>query len=317
MLTTVQCPVCQTATRVPEAAAVATCPKCLTTFSSTGEDAARQPEPAPIHQEQASTETWVNAYGAVALALATLALLCASFMPTRTATIALASFGLLVVAVGLVAGRAKREDRDWAWFTLGSALNGLVLFVVLVRPGMLNSFWGLDVPDDGPDPEKLIAVPRKQPRAPGKLLTADDSADAGKEAIRQGTVLARVESVKSGTRGGISCLLVHVTIANLGDDPFTISGLGANQNTPALTDSSGRSFAFLKRQKRTYSEGPPIFGEDPGEQTVEVRPGGRQDYLLLFEAPPRVESLKLEVPASAWGRPGRCKFVIAGVFADF
>jgi hypothetical protein len=60
-------------------------------------------------------------------------------------------------------------------------------------------------------------------------------------------------------------------------------------------------------------EGPPAF-EDVGDQAVELKEDDRQDLLLLFEAPSRVEILKLEVPTSAWGRDGRCKFHIAGLF---
>jgi hypothetical protein len=191
-----------------------------------------------------------------------------------------------------------------------------VLFVVLVRPALLNSFWGLDVAADEPDPQQLIVVPRTQPRAPGKPLSADDWADASNDAIRQGQVLVRIESVKSGSRGGISCLQIHLQIANLGDDVIMIAGFGGDKNTPALTDGSGRSLAFLKRQKRSRGEGPPAF-EDLGEQAVELKADDRQDLLLLFEASSRVEGLKLEAPASAWGRDGRCKFHIAGLFAAY
>jgi len=241
-------------------------------------------------------------------------------MAERMLTIVLVSLGLLVVAIGLALGKADRKD--WGWFALGSALNGLVLFVVLVRPELLNSFWGLDVAADEPDPQQLIVVPRTQPRAPGKPLTADDWANATSDAIRQGKVLVRIESVKSGARGGISCLQIHLQIANLGDDVISIAGfggagLGGDKNTPALTDASGRSLAFLKRQKRIRGEGPPAF-EDLGDQAVELKADDRHDLLLLFEAPSsRFEPLKLELPTSAWGREGRCRFNIAGLFAAY
>ena len=130
-------------------------------------------------------------------------------------------------------------------------------------------------------------------------------------------MLVRIESVKSGSRDGISCLQIHLHIANLGDDAITIAGFGSDKNTPALTDGSGRSFAFLKRQKRIRGEGPPAFA-DVGDQAVELKADDRHDLLLLFEAPSsRVEALKLQLPTSAWGRDGRCKFHIAGLFAAY
>jgi len=256
--------------------------------------------------------------------LAILGLLSANLVAVRLLTIVLVSLGLLVAALGLVARKAERELNDWGWFALGGSLNGLVLFVVLVAPGFLNSFWDLDVAAAEPDPQQLIVVPRKQPRAPGKPLTADDWVDASNDAIRQGKVLVRIESAKSGLRGGISCLQIQLQIANLGADVITIAGfgsagLGSDKNAPTLTDGSGRSFPFLKRQKRTKGPGgpaPPAF-EDVGDQAVELKADDRQEFLLLFEAPSRVELLKLEVPTSAWGQEGRCKFHIAGLFSTY
>src|SRR5436190_24054043 len=108
---TVQCPMCQTETRIPATASVATCPKCLKTFSAAGETAPRLPA-APDQEGQegtASEGAWVNPYGAVAVALGTLAILSASLVGVRMVTIVLAVLGLLVVALGLVVGSAELE----------------------------------------------------------------------------------------------------------------------------------------------------------------------------------------------------------------
>src|SRR5437763_5207034 len=148
MPTTMPCPVCQTPARIGATASVATCPKCLKTFSAAGETAPRRPAAVPNREEQegtASEGAWINPYGAVAVALAALAVASASLVGVRLVTIVLVVLGLLVVALGLVVGRAERERKDRVWFTLGGALNGVVLLVVLFSPGWLNSFWALDV----------------------------------------------------------------------------------------------------------------------------------------------------------------------------
>lgn len=315
----VQCPSCKAPTQIPGTASKATCPKCLKTFSAQVEDVAPPAKVAPEQEGYAADEstpsdgTWVNLHGAAAFGLATAALLSASLVGVRMLTIVLAVFGLLVAALGLVATKEKRERKDWVWFVAGSVMNGLVLFLAIFLPGLLNAFWALDVPVEV-NPDQLFAVPRTVPRAPGKALTADDWVDACREAIRQDTVLVRIKSVKAGSLGGRSSLQIHLEIVNLGTELITIAGLGAEMHTPELTDSSGRSYAFLKRQQRTNIEGPPVF-VDLVPKTVGLGMNERQDCLLQFEAPAPGVDLKLEVPSSAWGRQGRCKFRIT-VFAE-
>jgi len=293
-------------------ASMATCPKCLKRFSPAASTAPR-PSDEDEQEGTASEGAWVNPYGAIAVTLAGLAIISAFLGGARTVTIVLAILGLLVVALGLVVGKAKGERKDWVWLALGGAFSALVLLVALFRPGLLNRFWVLDVDTKEPTLQQMILVPRKQPYATGKLLTANDWVNASNDAIRQGRVLVRIESVKSGSRNGTPCLQVHLRIVNSGDEVLKIVGFGGDK--PVLTDGSGRSYAFLKPQKRIYAEGPPSF-EDLVDQGVELKVDNTQDYLLLFQMPPRTDVLKLEVPASAWGREGRCQFDITGLFRD-
>jgi hypothetical protein len=292
---------------------MATCPACLQPFSTAGKTAPRRPAAAREEDDdEEGTESkvaWINPYGAVAVALAALALSSASLVGVRLVTIMLASLGLLVVALGLVVGKG-RERKDRMWFALGGALNVLVLLIMLFSPGWLNSFWGLNVDANEPNAQQMVAVPRKQPSVPGKLLTANDWVDAGDDAIRQGKVLVRIEAVKSGSRNGIPCLQVHLRITNSEAEELTIAGFGGDK--PVLTDGSGRSYAFHKPQKRIYAEGPPRF-EDMVEQSFQLKVDNTQDYQLLFDMPSDVNLLKLEVPASAWGREGRCQFDITNL----
>jgi hypothetical protein len=282
-------------------------------FSALGDTAQQRPAAEPDQEEQvgtASRGSWVNPYGAVAVVLAALAVASASLVGVRTVTVVLAVLGLLVVAVGLVVGRAKRESKHGAWFVLGGGLNGLVLLLVFFIPGLLNPLWGLDVDPDEPGPQQMVAVPRLQPSAPGKRLTADDWVDATNDAIRQDKILVRIESVKSGSNGGVPCLQVHLQIVNNGNDVLRIAPF--SEHKPVLTDGSGRSFAFLRPLRRIYGEGPPVF-EEFVDQGFELKVDNTKDYLFLFELPPRLDLLKLEVPASAWGHEGRCQFDITGL----
>lgn len=320
MSITVSCPYCPAKFSVSDNLETVTCAQChnefaTATHSQRKSSARLQVQSKKSEQEStASKGVSVNPYGAVAVALATLASVSAVLVGVRMVTIVLVILGLLVVAFGFVVRKEERERKDSVWFALGGALNGLVLLLVLFRPAWLNSFWGLDVKTNEPTIQQMIVVPRKQPYADGKLLTADDWVDATNDAIRQGKVVVRIESVKKGLRGNTPCLQVHLQIANFGTEVLPISGFSGDQ--PALTDSSGRSYAFLKPQKRIYAEGPVASFEDIVDKTFDLKVDCSQDYQLLFEMPSRVDLLKLEVPASAWGREGRCKFEITSLFGD-
>src|SRR5436189_4334786 len=131
-------------------------------------------------------------WGTLAFALAVLALLVASLTLLRTLTIALASLGVIAAALGLP-GLSVRRDRPW--LIVGGFLGGAVVLLALFAPGVLNTYWAMDVPVPETDPHQLVVTPRADPRGPGSPLTADTWANADKEAIRQDDLLIWVDSV--------------------------------------------------------------------------------------------------------------------------
>lgn len=274
--------------------------------------------------EDSAVPAWMNVWGVVACALGIVALLSASTVGIRLLTVLVSAIGLGTALVGCFVGNVAFQTKDRAWLAFGGFLCAWVLALAAFVPGLLNSYWVLNRTVERVEPDKQFIVPRDQLRDAGRSAAPDEGADALTEAIRQHDVIIRVESVKLGTlpdKGRGSYLLIHLGLANSGGEAITIQGFGRDKHTPALTDQSGRAFAFLDQRQRIPAKGAPVFAAATGG--IELAPPNRQDYLLIFETPltglkPAALNTpaKLEVPSSAWGRNGVCQFTIPKLF-DF
>ncbi len=282
--------------------------------------ASEQPEARP------NLPAGMNPWGLGAASLGGMALILASLLNDRWLPLTVAGLGLAVVAVGLVITRLARGKipgplpfKDRAWLTLGGALTGGVLFLGLFAPSYLNGNWVLNRAVARNDPNKQFQVPRDQPEQEGKPLQAQDWVDARNEVIRQDDVVVRLEAVWSGKLddlGGKTFLQVHLRLTNTGQVRLVkFEGFDASKHPPVLRDDAGRSYAFVEQWPRNLSaKGPATFERSP-RRAKQLEPGGLVDALLIFDEPAAgVTSLKLEVPASAWGRAGVCKLSIPREF---
>ena len=135
-------------------------------------------------------------------------------------------------------------------------------------------------------------------------MADEDWVEAATEGVRQDDLFIQVPSVKAGPlpdKGTTSYLLVNVRL-----DQFRSGRTNAferfarDKHEPKLTDAAGRSYAF--------------FGDRTRKSATKFDRWLVVDQLLVFELPePRPELLKLELPASAWGRAGVCRFRIAEI----
>jgi hypothetical protein len=329
----VRCPYCPAEITLPETAVRASCPHCLRSFDTvppTGSSSLFSATPSVTHSarhtqgrsrssnEQDAPAGTVNLWGLAALFLGVLALLQASLLGERWLTIALAGLGVGVVFLGALVGWFQEQPSSRVWLGVGGALSGVVLLLALFFPGMLNNFWALDIPVARGDPNKLERVPHRYFRAPGKPLADDDWIDAASEGIRQGDVAFRIQSVQTSPApelGSASCLLVHLRLANVsGWGTVRYEGFPVGQHQPVLTDEAGHSYRFLGQRARLLGLGALTFGagETP---TIEIPTSSYVDRQLAFELPPAgLDSLKLQLPASAWGRKGMCHLRIPRSF---
>ncbi len=250
----------------------------------------------------------IRPWGPAAVVLAGLGLLTAFLVDVRALPLGLGGLGLVATALGLCAGRGGRGDRSWllAGGVLSAAVCGLALVAPLIPRtiGQAGPAGGEAEPGAAPAGE-LLRVPRERPLDPGKPLADGDWADAATEALRRDDWFLRVESARAGRLpglGGTSHLLVHFFLYQNGRDrTITFTGFAKGARRPALTDAAGRSYAFAGHQPRRFS---PAFDLVPL----------RLDHFLVFALPPADSGpLKLEIPASAWGETGTCRFLIKEV----
>jgi len=269
--------------------------------------------------EEFTLQDWVSPWGLAAFVLAVSGLLLASVVGVRILTITFSAFGLVAAGLGLWTSN-EDQTRGRLSLALTGAMNGVLLLLVLFVPGVINSRWAIDFSVPASDPNKLVLVPRDEPRHEGRPVSEEEWVDAAKEAIRQDEVFIRVESAKVerlAEKGDGKYLLVHLRLGHSGyGKSITVEGFSREKNPPVLTDDSGRQVAFVEQRlrKNLRGRGPLVF-EISGPQARELTATGYLDVLLVFEAPAaKVAGLNLEVPASAWGRMGLCKFRCPGLF---
>ncbi len=252
---------------------------------------------APLRQPR-TLPSWIDFWGLGALALASLAVLAAVVLALRPATLALAVLGLVVLAVGIA---RKPRRGGWAWLTVacGGALCSLVLIAVAAAPGLLNSVWTMDAQPTEPDPNVLLVVSRVDPREQGRPLQENEVVDAATHYLQQDDLALRIESARIGhlpERGSSPLLLINLYLVQSHPGrTITHDRYVPGKLVPVLTDDAGRSYAFLGERVR----------KPPTKFDVLLK----SDHYLIFEPPPAdVQSLKLELPAAAWGRTGACRF---------
>jgi hypothetical protein len=199
-------------------------------------------------------------------------------------------------------------------------LNLSILLAVFLAPGLLNQWWSFSSSVPKTDAHGQVLVPYQNMLDEGRPA-GDDWADAATEAIRVGNdVVVRVQSAKTGPvpgMGNTTYLLITLRIVNL-SRATTVHFTGfVGAGVPVLTDDSGRSFALKKQRLRQRVSGAPVFEDAPaGTMDIEInaRQNPNQDVLLVYEVPPVVEGLRLEVPGAAWKRKSTCRLRIAQLF---
>jgi hypothetical protein len=276
------------------------------------------PRPAPSDAEDEEDSTfpdWLSPWSLAAFGFGVVALLLASLLGVRILTIGLSGGGIVMAVLGFWTNLQKGPARDRVTLALGGTISGGVLILALFVPGVINSRWARDFSVPAGDPNKLVQVPRDQPRLEGKPLSPDDWVDAVQDAIRQDDVFIRLESVQIdqlADKGENKYLQVHLRLGNSGHErTIVVTGFSPDKDQPVLTDESGKPYPFLEQRLRKRPRGGrgPLVFDLTGPQEKEVAATGYLDVLLVFEAPAAtVAALNLEVPAAAWGRTGVCKF---------
>jgi hypothetical protein len=270
-------------------------------------------------QEDTSILRWFSHWGMASVFMASISLFQAYIVGMQSLTVILSFIGLVVTYLGFRSTRGERRPADWVWLSVGGVLNCTVGILTLVAPGSLNKWWALNEEVILSDIDERIAVPRDHSSDAGRQLKPDEWADAATEAIRQHQIFIRIESAKVGSSAGTgSGLLIHLRLLNMGHgDAINFQGFSGGGHEPVLKDDSGQSYPLQEHKVRKASRGAPVFESFTAGQ-VELPMSTPLDQLLVFAYPAaQIKALNLEIPSSAWGMKGMCKFRIDGSMDSF
>jgi hypothetical protein len=267
------------------------------------------PTPAARDQQPSEPPRDIDPLGITALFLACIALLCASAPWLCLMVLPLSLLAVLAGAVALV--RAVRSGRSRLLFPgVGTAVAGAVVTLAVMFPGVLGPKY-LTYKDQTPvDPTTIRRIP-----LPGKTASTQDDdpewADASSVALQQGKLTIQVDevaitefatAVAPNKKGKMVCLLIRLRIRDTsgqaGKAPSDLGTLKQEQR-PVLTEGTAKVYELLDIQTGTAAKG------RAGSEL------GMVSRVLLFDAPgAEVQTLRLEIPAEAWGGVGTFRFAI-------
>lgn len=237
-------------------------------------------------------------------------------LPLRLALVAFGLFGLGVLATQFPYGRLIAAPltliglalavmgwlglERYAWLgSIGAGLNGLTLFLAVLFPSWLGlSGWGPDAdPEAGPKP--AMAVGRD-----GGASRPAEWVDAAQAVWEQGDVRVAVNGVSIGAADPMAktadkkkerALRITVKISNVGvARAVELAGWHLPPDREAKLTAAGTAVAY----RGAVAEKVPVF------------PGKFVESTLVFAVPEKMEDLRLELPAAAFGGTEPVRFQI-------
>jgi hypothetical protein len=252
----------------------------------------------------------------VAFVLAAAAVLCASSLALCGLVVPLSAAGLLAGLAAFGLARLRYGSRR-PLPAAGAAASGLVLLAALMFPALLGPTYVVYRQQETEDPG---ASTRAQPLSgqSGATPVGDaEWADASQAGLLHGGLHVRVVEVSVGPvkgpaipkkkqRGG-KYLVVRLRVQKIegGNDLASREGKPPSPREAevraTLTDSAGQAYAQQDLFDLSSAQG----------RRVSVFPVALVETVFVFEPPPAgVDSLRLEVPGSAWGTDGTFRFRI-------
>jgi hypothetical protein len=220
------------------------------------------------------------------------------------------------VAIGLVAVVTSGLAGRWLLMPVTLAVVAAAIFVVsFAAPGILGPTYAASRQRVNQNDIQVLPHPQYA-RDPNVRIA--EWVDASKASVRQGRF--RVEVLHAGVGTGRPAgqpsvskqyLLVHIrlhrhkTADEISAEAFAPPLLWPENVRATLWDTAGN------RYEQQPVEAPRTAG--PGHSSSSGPIVDATEEVLAFEIPPgSIKSLKLEVPAAAWGGPGTIKFAIPG-----
>jgi hypothetical protein len=196
----------------------------------------------------------------------------------------------------------------------GAAFSGLILVAALADPALLGPRYAASRQPANYDPDAVRVIPLHLSRDGVAGLESDGWADASRAAIQQGMVRVQISGAAVGPVQVVDAkrkytkqryLALAVRVQHLGNGPsvrFVHWGTTGERSVPAATvEANGRKLAAADLGSQVAAG--TTYGHD-------LFPGKLVDDLLVFEAPAAPGSLRVELPAEAWGGRGVFRFQV-------
>jgi hypothetical protein len=250
--------------------------------------------------------------GVVACLLAGGALLAASMYSTTVLTRPLAALGLVLGFISALSVGGKKPIR--LVLPIGGAVaSAAVLIMAFFAPGLLGPHYEASRATTDYDQDAIRVVPVQLSGGIDGLET-DGYADASRAAVQQGTFRVRIVSASVGpvqvvdskkryTKQQFLAVTVQIQHLEPGDRArFVHWGTTGERAVPdAVATANGQKLSLANLERDV-----PVgvsYGQD-------IFPGRSVSDLLLFEPPAPGSSVRLDLPAEAWGGQGVFRFQI-------
>jgi hypothetical protein len=253
------------------------------------------------------------ALGVAACLAGGVGLVAGSVAPVAFLTRPLSGVGVALGLLGVLSATGGRP-RGPLFAVAGAVLSGLVLGVSLLAPSVLGPRYEASRLRSDYDPDAVRVVPLRLDPGGSEGLEHDGYADASRAAVQQGFIRVRVTGA---TLGPLSSrepkrkptaqpyLSVGVRVQHLGHGPavrFIHWGVTEERAVPpAAAEADG-----LRLPARlNWADLPvrPVLVQ-------ELWSGLAAETLLLFDPPTSPGTVRLELPAEAWGGRGAFRFLI-------
>lgn len=248
---------------------------------------------------------WANGWGIVGFFLAALVMLFAALTFPRWLAMCFAGLGLVLGLIGLAVPPSEWKLKDGLWLALGGGGCGLLLLLGLVCPSWLSDRWAMSFVVRPTESAKPMRVSLSK-AAESQELGDDERADATLYAIRHGDLLIRIEraEIQKLPNKDLPLLLIALHVENVGQlHILTYHGQGSAEHSAVVRDSRGKELPRCDLGAQAEKR-----GQVP---MVTVLPLHATSDLIAVEAPwPGTEHVQVDMPASAWGREGVCRFTI-------
>ncbi len=201
-------------------------------------------------------------------------------------------FLLLGGLLGFLALPGLAERRKYGWAAI--AVNVVGLLFVTLMPDWLGAGTWLPLADPNAGPKPVMAVSHTGEKTAGEWIDAKNAVWQ-QDDVRFGIVSVKLVPLDAAAKqSSKSVLRIMLRLSNVGVAREILFSGWSGEAIPKLTVANGPLVTFHKMESAAAG----------------VKPGKDMEIVLVFDLPPSIGELKLELPAIAFPGTDAVKFTI-------